>query len=417
MVIFSFRYIMSTRDIATKHALSKYYSNSFPVSVIWKWLQTASKPENREFSFCEDNHPYNRYNSFATESEFQSFIIERTPQRIDIGAVYNFPPHKKSKQPNQKQTAQNDNFKPELAEFKVDIDIPDYGNARLCHCTEIDSVCKECWPLINLAIVVLTDIFENDFAYTKQIWFFSGKKGAHGWICDDRTKRLDDEGRSHLTNFLQIFKRNASLKKRDEKSALAFNRSIETHMSHPTFKRIYKKYLLPFFEAKLRRNIGAVAMAGFRDGIAGVVANDAIVSSLDSITQSPAKTDEEKWSQIKSMIHEKSKTEQDACAIIKRIVFWFTYPRLDENVSKPTNHLLKSPFVIHPETLRICLPITRRDCIERVKRNGVECLFDSFFDPFTVPLLVDNVSTVSKGTKSELFYDGIKILEDFVNEK
>jgi DNA primase small subunit len=408
---------MTTRDIATKHALSKYYSNNFPVHVIWKWLQTSSKPENREFSFCEDNHPYNRYNSFANVNELHSFIIERIPQRIDIGPVYNIAPHKKSKQPNQRQLAQNDNFRAELAEFKIDIDIPDYNDARLCHCKEKETICNDCWPLINLAIVVLSDILENDFAYERQIWFFSGKKGAHGWVCDERTLRMDDEKRGYITNFLQIFKRNTPLKKRDRQNNMIFNPILDLHMLHPTFKRVYKTYLLPFFEAKMKRNIGVMLMKGFYEGISNIVMNSEVATKLLEIARAVHKTDEEKWSDIKCAIQGCCKTPQECETVIMRIVFWFTYPRVDENVSKPTNHLLKSPFVIHPETLRVCIPITTSACIKVINQNGVERLFDDFFDPSKAPVLTDHIVKGSMDDKSNIFYEGVHILEQFISGK
>jgi DNA primase small subunit len=69
-----------------------------------------------------------------------------------------------------------------------------------------------------------------------------------------------------------------------------------------------------------------------------------------------------------------------------QVVLEHTYPRLDINVSKMQNHLLKSPFCVHPKTGRVCVPIS----VEKIDE----------FDPFAVPTLAALMKELDEATTS-----------------
>ena len=73
--------------------------------------------------------------------------------------------------------------------------------------------------------------------------------------------------------------------------------------------------------------------------------------------------------------------------LMKEIIFQFIYPRLDSNVSIGVNHLLKSPFCIHPKTGRVCVPINPDECED--------------FNPLETPTLSQIVTELSQ-TKSSV---------------
>ena len=56
------------------------------------------------------------------------------------------------------------------------------------------------------------------------------------------------------------------------------------------------------------------------------------------------------------------------------IMLQYAYPRLDINVTKGLNHLLKSPFCIHPKTGRVCIPFNPDKVSVKAKLYGPSTL-------------------------------------------
>lgn len=103
---------------------------------------------------------------------------------------------------------------------------------------------------------------------------------------------------------------------------------------------------------------------------------------------------------VKKTTHPNSNLDEEKQRIALwpvELVFEYTYPRLDINVSKMQNHLLKSPFCVHPKTGRVCVPIQPETVDE--------------FDPFAVPTLAQLAKELDEyhsSTPSAVSTDGME---------
>lgn len=113
----------------------------------------------------------------------------------------------------------------------------------------------------------------------------------------------------------------------------------------------------------------------------------------------PGRSSVSKWADIDALAKTGASKTLDGRALLEAkqdIVLEYTYPRLDVEVSKKQIHLLKSPFVIHPGTGRVCVPIDTK----RLNK----------FDPLGVPTVTELLGEIDA-------YDerAVKEEEDVIN--
>ena len=392
-----------------------YYGRLFPHQTLYKWLAygndyaRSKHPKadrsffsRRELCFTLDGDIFVRYQSFKDAEEMEAAIKQKCPAKIDIGPVYNVDPRKRAAYSGGSGGDLSGAgglraFQPVERELVFDIDMDDYDD--FLNYTHKDHGWEKCWALMAVAIRVLDRGLREDFGFEHIFFVFSGRRGIHCWVCDKRARMMTDEQRAAVANYFSLCRGREGGKAK----------VMLTSPRHPSVQRA-AEILEPIFVDEMLPAQGLLDTSESWEKILEYIPDDDVCDKLRERWQNGRRSstsavedvnksrcgehthththtllDRPRSTDLSSPPHPLSLSshfwafhrwlelckEVDRCVgrtkdpmkrrqLVKckdEIVFAYTYPKLDIEVSKKRNHLLKAPFCVHPKTGRVCVPI------------------------------------------------------------
>ncbi|KAF9274811.1 hypothetical protein BGZ88_002771 [Linnemannia elongata] len=365
--------ISSNADAGDIHQqLMLYYRHFFPFKPFFQWLNydTVPKPSksflNREICWTLMDDTFIRFQSYRTLEEFKNDMIRLNPAKFDLGAIYNI-------RPKDRHMVRPAAFIPVAKEMVFDIDMTDYDEIRTC-CKGAD-VCNKCWEFMTVAMKIIDVAMRDDFGFKHILWVYSGRRGIHCWVADERARKLNNDQRKAIVSYLEVIK-----------GGMQQGRKVKLpNTLHPSLSRSFET-IQEHFRNLVFESQEILSEPENWEKILTLIPDEGVQARIrQSWEDSPNRAPSQKWAElldtIGNEIGQHSAKRQALENFPRDIMFQYTYPRLDDKVSTNINHLLKSPFCVHPKTGRVCVPIPIEGCED----------FDPSSPP-TVPQLVQELN-------------------------
>ena len=216
--------VPTSNPTSSPEIMRQFYQRLFPFRYHFQWLNHAITPSpdyaHREFAFTLQNEAYLRYQAFPTAHlcvqylpivllyhmhmlimmchSLRKEVLRLLPLRFEIGPVYTTNPR------DRKTLIKQSSFRPVSKELVFDIDLTDYDPIRTC-CSAAN-ICLKCWEFIVMAIKVVQAALTEDFGFEHVLWVYSGRRGAHAWVCDRRARVMTDAQRRAVAGYLELVK-------------------------------------------------------------------------------------------------------------------------------------------------------------------------------------------------------------------
>jgi DNA primase small subunit len=237
-------------------------------------------------------------------------------------------------------------------ELVFDLDLTDYEFLTLeTPEGDVDAeACDQAWCVCAVGIFVLQRLLKNAFGFEEFVVVYSGRRGAHLYVCDDKAMNLSDDVRAAITDFFKFVPSNDTQRAHPSTRAVMVMYDLSEALHHIFTTHFIDE--LGLFDTPSQR-VAFVERLGFSEEYLPTVSNLA----EDVLDESMSGRD--MWEFLKTKVA--SLPQEWMRDRIDDMMLTFVWPRIDAGVSRHLNHLLKAPFVSHPKTGRIAVPVNAVD--------------------------------------------------------
>ena len=247
----------------------------------------------------------------------------------------------------------------------------------------------------------------DQFGFKHLLWVYSGRRGIHLWISDKEAMELTDESRKAIVGWLEVIKGGKDVAKKVNVRLGAGKGGPGT--LPPSIKVALDPLAARFLNLVLMDQNCFGSEKGYEDLLKLIPDRNVVNELRDKWESDPDRHSTDKWNDFKAEVKkfEKGSAQRvSSCqmsrsialredwsqilltAAMEDIILQYTYPRIDAEVSKHRNHLLKAPFCVHPKTGRICVPVDPDKVDE--------------FDPEKVPDVETLLNELNSTTRMEI---------------
>lgn len=315
-----------------------YYRSLFPAVALHRWasrgwIQGGAEPCKREWGWEGwSGSPFVRWLSCATANDLRSMASTTAVGKINLGAMYKQSPAHRYKIRGEMEVV--------AREFVIDIDLTDYpgGSTNLKQCDEM-------WPLVAVGLEACSQVLKQHFGFKHILPVYSGRRGGHLWVCDQRACLLTNEARDAIVKYMSPGENKG--------------KTVWTWLlKHPGFKEISANLMLPFWRTRAIKTVadgglGMLDIAFQRKAFLESMHPTCLRDLGDTIGQYA--TPWEALSAIEGYLRKSS--TPFIWERYEEAVWQLLGPRIDAAVSRDAKHTLKTPFSVHPKTGRLSVPI------------------------------------------------------------